>query len=326
MNNLTISYITNRLEPKIEWFFGSLAKQGGGSIGVNVIDFHADNEERAKKVARLANHYGINLKRHITPKPTVWQGKHRLTKADYFAASNASNTAVAVCDTDWIVFVDDLSVLRPGWLNCVKEAVERGNITCGGYRKVLELEVEDGEVIHYKDHPLGFDVRERQVGPNNLVPCGGEWFFGCSFVAPVEALLKINGFDEDCDGMGMQDCIAGLMLRANGYSFVYDSRMMTWESEELHGQPGNVFYREDWGVSPNDKSHAILNLVYAGRTKAPNYFGPEGLRGLRERMRNTSEFPVVSIPENEWFSGNPLKDLPLTLKDPTHGAFERKLK
>lgn len=173
MNNLTISYITNRLEPKIEWFFGSLAKQGGGSIGVNVIDFHADNEERAKSVARLANHYGINLKRHITPKPTVWQGKHRLTKADYFAASNASNTAVAVCDTDWIVFVDDLSVLRPGWLNCVKEAIERGNITCGGYRKVLELQVEDGEVTHHKDHPLGFDVRERQVGTNNLVPCCG---------------------------------------------------------------------------------------------------------------------------------------------------------
>lgn len=324
--SFTISYITNRLEPKIEWFFGSLVKQGGGDIGVNVIDFHADDEKRRIDVFELAQKYGIKLVRHITPKPSVWQGPNRLTKADYFAASNASNTAIAICPTDWIVFVDDLSVLRPGWLNCVKEAVARGGITCGAYRKVLELTVENGEVTHHKEHPLGIDAREKTVGSNVVVPCGGEWFFGCSFVAPIEALLKINGFDEDCDGMGMQDCIAGLMLKANGYSFVYDSRMMTWESEELHGQPGNVFHREDWGVSPNDKSHKILDLVYGGRKVAPNYFGPFGLRQLRQSILEGNSFPAATVPQHEWFSGTPLRDLPKHIKDPSHGPFERRLK
>jgi len=324
--SFTISYITNRLEPKIEWFFGSLARQNGSGIPVNIVDFHASDLERRKKVEGLADHYGINLNWHTEPKPTVWQGRHRLTKEDYFAASNASNTAIAMCETDWIVFVDDLSVLRPGWLDCVKEAITRDGITCGAYRKVLKLDVQDGEVIQHEEHPLGIDVRERQVGSNTLTRCGGQWFFGCSFVAPIESLLKINGFDEDCDSMGMQDCVAGLMLERNGYNFWYDSRMMTWESEELHGQPGNVFHREDWGVSPNDKSHKILELINGGRIVAPNYFGPGGLRALRERLIDSGDWPEATIPQHEWFSGTPLKDLPLKPKPSSHGAFERNLK
>jgi len=311
MKNLTIAYITNRLEPKFEWFFSSLASQGGTDIPVNIIDYHADDVDRVNKVIRLADRYNIQLKLHITPKPTVWQGKHRLTKADYFAAANASNTAIAVCPTDWVAFVDDLSVFTPGWLNCVKEATERSEITCGAYRKVYKLEVgEDGQIVSFENSPGGNDRRADYNGWGCVVPCSGQWFYGCSFVAPVEALLTINGFDEDTDGMGYQDCLAGLMLNANGYHFVYDSRMVTYESEELHSQPGNVFIRWDPGNSPDDKSHAVINLAKNGRTKAPNYFGPEGLRGLRNYMLGGGRFPVMEIPQHEWFTGKALKDLP----------------
>lgn len=310
MSSFTISYITNRLEPKFEWFCGSLARQGGGAIGVNVIDYHAEKPNRRHEIAAIAGKYGITLSKHVPPKPTVWQGKHKLTKQDYFAASNASNTAIALCPTEWIAFVDDLSVLMPGWLDRVKVATQRSEITCGAYRKVLELQVENGEVTHYVNHPQGNDIRLDQTGPNVVTPCGGSWFFGCSFVAPVEALLTINGFDEDVDSMGYQDCLAGLMLGSNGYRFVYDSGMMTWESEELHFQPGNRFIRWDPGISPEDKSHKILELHAAGRTKAPNYFGPEGLRGLRNRILAGEDFPVVQVPDREWFTGKLLKDLP----------------
>lgn len=324
--DFTISYITNRLEPKIEWFFGSLSKQGGTDIEVNVIDFHASDPDRRTRVKALADHYGIKLGRHITPKPTVWQGAHRLTKADYFAASNASNTAIAVCKTDWVVFCDDLSVLMPGWLSAVKASICRNEITCGAYRKVLKLDVKDGEVVSFENHHLGKDSREAYSGPNGMIPCGGSWFFGCSFAAPIEALLRINGFDEDCDSMGMQDCVAGLMLAHNGYSFVYDNRMMTWESEELHGQPGNVFYREDQGVSPNDKSHKILDLIKGGRITAPNYFPEGGLRKLRQDVLNGSEFPIIQNPQHEWFTGTPLSELPSSVKKLEHEPFERHLK
>jgi hypothetical protein len=325
MSKFTISYITNRIEPKIEWFFSSLASQGGAGIPVNVVDFHADNPERRACIANLASISGITINRHITPMPCVWQGKHRLTKDNYFAAANASNTAIAICPTDWVVFVDDLSVLMPGWLDCVREAVTRSEITCGSYRKVLKLEVVNGIVASCERHSLGEDHRAVCIGWGKLTPCTGQWFFGCSFVAPIEAMLTINGFDTDTDSMGYQDTLAGLMLAANGYKFVYDSRMVTYESEELHGQPGNVFHRWDPGVSPKDKSHKMIELIEKGRTKSPNYYGPEGLRGLRSSMLNGGEFPVFQIPEHEWFTGTPLRELPKEMRSLTHEPFTRNI-
>lgn len=305
--SFTISYITNRVEPKFDWFFGGLNSQGGNDIPVNIVDFHA--KSRIKEVRELAKKYNINLQKHVTPKPSVWQGEHRLTKDDYFAASNTSNTAIAICPTDWIVFVDDLSVFQPGWLQAVKKAVTRDGITCGAYRKVYKLEVEDGLVKSFENSPTGHDVRFAHCGANNVIPSHGGWFFGCSFVAPIENLLHINGFDEDCDGMGFQDCIAGIMLQNNGFKFYYDTSMMTWESEELHIQPGNKFIRIDPGVSPNDKSHAILNMVRNGRKMAPNYFDDGSLRNLRQATLNGRPFPIVKNPQHEWFTGKPLSEL-----------------
>lgn len=323
MKPFTISYITNRLEPKLDWFFSSLAAQGGTGLPVNVIDFHANKAERRAEVAALAKTHGIDLQRHITPMPNAWQGEHRLTKDNYFAAATASNTAIAVCATDWIVFVDDLSVLQPGWLDCVREATTRTEITCGSYLKVLKLEVEAGLVKSFEFHAAGEDHRAKQVGWGKLTPCTGQWFFGCSFVAPVEALLRVNGFDPDCDSMGYQDTLTGLMLAKHGFKFVYDSRMVTYESEELHGQPGNVFHRWDPGISPNDKSHRMIELVEQGKRKSTNYYGPGGLRELRQRMLSGGTFPRHTGPETEWFTGTRLADLPATVEKLTHEPFER---
>lgn len=306
---MTISYITNRIEPKFEWFFASLRSQCV-SAGVQIIDFYA--EERRDQVKALANQFGVNLLHHVEPKPTVWQGKHRLTNSDYFAAANASNTAIALCRTDWIVFVDDLSVLQPGWWKCVQEAVFRNGVTCGAYRKVFDIEVDldSGLVTKYRDNPIGNDARGQRVGFDRVTSCTGQWFFGCSFVARISDLLKCNGFDEDCDGMGYQDAITGVMMEKQGVKFWYDGRMQTWESEELHHQPGQAFIRWDPGESPNDKSHAILEMIRKGRKWAPQYFGKEGLAGLRLRILSGEQFPIVTIPQHEWFTGTPLKDLP----------------
>ena len=306
--SFTISYITNRLEPKFEWFFSSLASNGGDGLTVNIVDFHA--ESRKEKVHKLAQKHGISIGRHTEPMPNVWQGKYRLTKEDFFAASNASNTAIAICPTSWVVFVDDLSVLRPNWLNCVKDATLRDGITCGAYKKVFELKVRAGKVESFKENPVGNDIRAQATGWDNVNPCLGQWFFGCSFVAPINALLDINGFDSDCDGMGYQDCVAGKMLESHGVKFWYDSRMVTFESEELHHQEGNTFHRLDPGISPNDKSHRILELVSRGRKTAPNYFGEGGLRRVRERTLLGYQFPVIQVPEHEWFTGKRLAELP----------------
>lgn len=132
--------------------------------------------------------------------------------------------------------------------------------------------------------------------------------FGCSVAMPVDAILAINGFDEDCCLLGGEDYIAGLMLEKAGYRFIYDPRMMTLESEEAH-HDGSGMPRFDKGKSPNDKSHAILNMVLGGRHVAPNYFGEGGLRALRQRILNGESFPICQVPQHDWYDGQPLSEL-----------------
>lgn len=312
------------------WFFDSLHRETKGDyrgIKVVVVDFWEkqrgcaarDNTDvdflgGGKKYDMQIQDGGLEFGGgwiHVTPKPTVWQGEYRRTKVDWFAAANARNTAICLAPDGWIAFVDDLSVLIPGWLARVRAAMAgpQNVITCGAYRKVKELAVIDGMVVGHTNYPPGDDNRLAHVTGDGPHECGPNWLYGCSLAAPVEAFLQINGFPEAlCDGMGFEDVIAGIMLGKKGYKFVYDPRMMTFESDELHAQLP-VMKRSDYGVSPNDKSHAILNIAVGGDGWHPNYFGDKGIRGLRQRVLAGEPFPTNRVPEHDWYLGTKLEDL-----------------
>jgi hypothetical protein len=317
---LTIAYFTSRRDPRIAWFFDSLHRETGGNydgVRVVVVDFWAqpmpgwgemDVFHRRQLVTAAA---GAREVWHVAPKPTVWQGPARRTKADWFAASNARNTALCLAPDGWIAFVDDLSVLMPGWLAAVRSAIAgpQNRIMCGAYRKVKDLVVEHGEVVRFTDHPPGVDNRWSLTGGQDVFPCDGNWMYGCSLVAPVEGFLQINGYPEAlCDGMGFEDVIAGIMLAKRGFVFAYNRNMLTLESEELHAQLP-VMKRSDYGVSPNDKSHAVLNAAQQGNGWHPNYFGEGGLRALRDRVLGGETFPECRVPEHEFFTSTRLEDL-----------------
>lgn len=314
MSHLTIAYFTSRKSPMIEWFFSSLNRETGGDyqgISIVVVDrWYGDRDENIYQLWPYNDGWGSL--RHVPAKPCVWQGPHRLTKEDWFAASNARNTAICLAEDGWIAFVDDLSVLTRGWLTAVREAVAGPNkiVTCGAYRKVGALIVaSDGSVASFNDRPSGRDSRWEHGNDSVPVMCGGDWMYGCSLVAPVEAFLSINGFPEAlCDGLGFEDVIAGIMLAKKGYSFQYDRRMLTMEDDDLHAQLP-VMKRSDFGVSPNDKSHAVLNIAMNGDGWHPNYFGEEGIRGLRQRVLSGDPFPFYRIPEHEWYTGIRLEEL-----------------
>lgn len=304
---LTIAYMTCRRNPLIEMFLDSFHRECGGDytdMKIVVVDFYADEPGRKEEFAKKA-HCPIT---HVPPKPCVWQGPHRLTKKDYFAASNARNTAVCYAPDGWIAFVDDLSVLCPGWLGEVKRMVSIEVIACGAYEKVRDLKVEHGEIVGYTSTELGTDGRLKNVKSREPVKCNGGWMFGSSCSIPVEALLKINGWDEDCDSLSGEDYICGHMLQQHGYRFRYCPRMKTLESEDGH-YGDTSFARFDKGVSPNDKSHAILNRVKRGRSMAPNYFGDGGLRALRQRILSGMTFPIPSEPQHDWYDGQSLSEL-----------------
>lgn len=307
---LTIAYMTNHKEPQISWFIDSLILElgrDGRGVKLVIVDFFA--EERGKTLPALPKIPNIGFESiwHGPPKPTVWQGKHRLTKHDYFAAANARNTAICLAPDGYLVCVDDLSVLSSGWMSEVKAAQSQGYIACGAYMKVFELEVLNGVIKNYDHNRIGMDSRYHATKGMEPVNCGGEWLFGCSFASPVEALLKINGFDEACDGSGAEDYIAGLMLVHHGFELRYCKRMMTVESEEGHCNGSFPRIKKDNVHGHQDNNFAILNMVKnGGRNVAPN-FG--NMRELRASVLSGNQFPIARIPEHDWRDGQPLREM-----------------
>lgn len=307
--SLTLAYMTGRHDPKIEWFFDSLLAQPGQQPDrIIIVDFFCD--ERPNWAAEL---YGAKFPdgwpwqvTHVAPKPTVWQGPHRLTKDHWWAMSNARNTALCLAPDGWIAYVDDLSVLLPGWLQSVREAMAGNYVVYGAYKKVNKLVVENGLVKSYEEHSKDSRLPLSSGGP---VSVAGSCLFGCSLAGPVEAFLSVNGWPEDlCDGLGFEDCIMGhAMGNRNEWAFRYDPRMMTLESEEHHGHRHSdmVFRHEDFGQSPNDKSHAVLGI---GRSS--NYFPNScNIREVRAAALRGEPFPIMQNPRHEWYTKTPLEEL-----------------
>lgn len=305
---LTIAYMTNRRDCKWQWFADSLRNECNGNfagIKLVVCDFHADKPQR---ISEIRPPIGCSNFVHTAPKPTVWQGRHRLASTDYFAASNARNTAICYADDGYVAFVDDLSVLVPGWLKQVRAAEAGHYVALGAYKKVKNLVVENGNIVSYEHHQPGVDSRWPYGSDAGPVPGEGGWMYGCSVAAPVQAFLDTNGFDEDCDSLGSEDYICGIAIEQHGYKIMYDRTMLTLESEEHHHiEPS--FKRTDMGVSPDDKSHAILHMVKSGnRKRFPNYFGEGGIAELRQTILRGGHFPVSLQPRHCWFSGKPVEE------------------
>lgn len=304
---LTIAYITSRREPHIEWFLDSLARESEATpIEINpiIIDFYSTEP------GRILKHWKFPALTWTSPKPTVWQGNQRLPSAHWWAVSNARNTALCLAPDGWIAFTDDRSVLQPGWLGCVKDAMDGNYAVFGSYQKAFDVIVKDGVICSYRNNPLGYDSRLLHLAdPKTTITCKGAWCFGCASAFPVEWALQVNGYDEDCDGLSFEDVIFGCMLEKQGYELRFDPRMITFEDRTVD-KLDTPFRRTDKGISPRDKSHAILNtVIHGGRHVAPNYFGEGGIRRLRESIVNGGTFPAVGIPEHDWFDGQPLKDM-----------------
>ena len=298
---ITIAYMTCRRNPRIEWFRDSLRREAGigfESLRVIVVDYL----QRERPLSIPVSWH------HVTPKPCVWQGRHRLTQHDYFAAASARNTAICYTLDDYLVFVDDLSVLYPGWFAAVREAAAAGYVVCGTYRKVFDLVVESGAIKFFQNNPKGNDHRA-ETPPFSTserpLECHPGWTYGCSLGAPLEAFLRINGWDERADGMGYEDTALGGMMARQGYSIRFDKRMLTIEDEAAHGEE-TALRRLDKGKSPDDKSHAFVRL-FMGTKSTPN-FGQD-LRALRSKIIAGGSFPIPIEPSHDWYDQQPLCEM-----------------
>jgi hypothetical protein len=294
---LTIVYITSRPEPKIEWFWDSLHRQPGKVEEVIIVDLRR-NERQGPLWDHIRRHA-----MHVLPKPTVWQGQHRLTKSDWWAIANARNTGVCLCKTDWIAFVDDRSVMLQTWLPAVREAMKGEYAVAGSYEKRYNMTVKDGVIIE-RGTLDGSDPRMPRGGCNYARPIAGGEFFGCTSALPLEWVLKVNGFDETCDSLGMEDVLFGCMLQNNMLQTRYDCRMKIVE-DRTPSEIGPVITRTDKGVSPNDKSHG-LKARLENLKRASHAWD---IRDIRNRVLAGEPFPIPTGPTADWWDNQPISEL-----------------
>lgn len=287
---ISIVYTTARPEPRIEWMLAGLATQAVTSDDVQLVIVDA----LGRSFSQLCRPAGwseaprvVSDVVSVRPKPSPWQGSHRLTKVDWWATANARNTGAVVADADYVAFVDDRCALGPRWLATAREAErERASVVAGAYRKY-----EDGRVTN--------DHREVRY-PGGLADCGGGWLYGCSFAMPLEWYLEVNGQEEGCDGLSGEDYIMGLMLSNAGRRIDFRPGMLVIQdrsSGTSHSLP-----RRDKGISPRDKSHAALARFGARRRTE---FTPD-LTELRRSIAAGCAFPGVDPGARDWYDGQPI--------------------
>jgi hypothetical protein len=320
---LSIVYLTYRFQPRFDWFADSLAAQLVEGDELEVI--FVDGRHSPHRTADLERVVGGRFSfRHVAPKPTPYNGPHRLTGRDYFSAASARNTGVIYGRKPYVVFVDDACVLMPGWLDEVRNAARDRCVIGGAYWKRWEMVVDRGMLISSRNDQTGRDTRWSFGESDRLVKIRGGQLFGCSCGLPRELLLEVNGYGELCDSIGGEDWELGLRLEQSGAPVYYSRRMLTIESEELHrqGEPPlkldkltdeRSYMRRlrDFGVKRRttsgrcDSSHMLIDICCGTRSvrNVGNYYelsdlDEAGLLGLVEHM-----------PRQHWFDLQPLSEM-----------------
>lgn len=291
MKSLTVAYVTSRLDPRIHWFYDSLTRQVGHYLPSIII---VDSSHSKEKYPHLQGYVG--QVKHVVPKPTIWQGEHCITRENWWAKSNALNTAICLCETEWIAFVDDRSVLMPGWLDCIHAAMNGNYAVCGRYEKRANMRVENGEIVD-AGTLLGSDTRTPGIYPFD------SWYGGHGAL-PLEWCLDVQGFPEVCDSLGSEDSMFGVLLRNNGFPVRYNSAMRIIE-DRTPGEIDGALKRADKGVSPNDKSHKIVE-IFRDKLTSQNSFD---IRNLRDRVLAGEPFPPPSASHLDWYDGQPISEM-----------------
>ncbi len=309
IKSLTIVYVTARHEPKVEWFFDSLSLQcQSDNIRVIVVDTFYNQNGRGKYVGSAFGRATISDKnklKHVEPKPTIWQGEHRITKEDFWAKSNALNTGIALCDTEWIAFLDDRSVLMPGWLQCVQDSMIHTYAVCGSYEKRAHMRVTNGEISNHGEL-LGTDIRTQRGFPHLT----SDWYGG-SGALPLEWCLRVNGFAEKyCDGLGFEDIQFGITLRNNGFDMRYDSRMRIVEDRTQGEIDGALKRGSKPSPDPNNiylaKDYQILEFMKDSKVSGNSY----DLSELRNKVLKGEPFPPPCVLDHyDWFDGQWVGDM-----------------
>lgn len=326
--SVSIAYITCRKQCQFKWFFDGLknqvAKNPKHKFQLIVVDYWKD-----ERTFDFSNDVGIEVL-HITPLPSVWQGKYQKSKHTWYAAANARNTGFVYAKYDTIAFIDDLTAIGGKWLEGVIDASQNNYIALGAYQKHWDMVVENGVLVDSRMLENGNDSRWDIADDDGKAQVMGNLFYGCSSCMPLSAALEINGFDLLTDAIGYEDTLFGIRLQKKGNIFYYDKRMFTVESEN-HVATDVIMKREEiivsvenyfrilknFGISQSiypadankDASHILVELASQSNPKSLwNFFD---LRELRNKVQSGIEitFEDMHYPERWWFDDAPISEM-----------------
>lgn len=293
MKSLTLVYTTSREKPQFNWFLDSLDRQLNDDERPAIIIVNSYHS--IDRFPYAGGYAGKVI--NTLPKPTIWQGEHKITRDEWWAKSNALNTGICLCKTEWIAFVDDRSVLAPTWLDSVKRAMEGEYAVCGSYEKYANLQVVGGEAKG--GELLGEDTR--RPGCYDF-----DSWYGGSGALPLEWCLAVNGYSEEmCDSLGSEDSQFGTTLLNSGYPVRYDSEMRIIE-DRTPGQIDGALKRADKNshLGQRAKSWDIVRC-FRDKTSSQNSFD---IRNLRDRVLSGEPFPPPSASHLDWYDGTEIKD------------------
>lgn len=266
---LSIIYITCRRQPMFQWFVETLLSQYENNIVTDqiifidsFIDYQEDRKEKLKQIIDGRFEYI-----HISPKPSIWRGKHRKTKTNFFDASATRNTGLIVSENEHIVFIDDLSALTNEWINFHRKAAEDKIILCGAYDKVSNIIVKNNKIESYSRKDC--DGRALHQPTQEKIKAGGGWVFGQNVSFPFEFLEKINGYDEFFARRGAEDCNLGVRLELAGYKdlIYYDKNCLIIEDELMHftgeNEVDEYYPKRVWksDIEKNNKVNALMSKL-----------------------------------------------------------------
>ncbi len=323
---ISIVYLTNRKENLFHWFAQSILRQDIDNYEIIVVDFWLNKDRETYYESLIPTSIPLKC---IKPLPSPIQGDCRVTSQNYFSASNARNTGLVYAKGDYIMYVDDLSVLSAEWGIGVSEAANGRYILEGAYRKDKGMAVEDG--VQISGEPSGIDSRWGQCGDGKQRG-NSSWLFGCSVGMPIDIACEVNGWDCMCDILGYEDSQMGERLQKLGVQFIYDKRVLTIESEEHHFLDGNYFVRFDPAVDTWEQYLSVLNKFRLSTTTFNNFVRYDAshilidcvkqkghraygnnfdIHELRNKVKAGTEITMedMKFATHFWFDGKPLTEM-----------------
>lgn len=315
MKSFTVAFITGRKQDEWEWLRDSFLREIDRwglvvSPDVIVVNPHFPYEQPLFIGSAPLGENQVKTR----PKPNIWQGDYRVTQGQWWANSNARNTAICLCKTEWICFFDDRCVLMPGYLDALEAAMDGGYAMAGAYEKRTGMTVENGAIRH-GGIITGKDGREEHCQLNKLptpLPCGGDWAFGANFALPLEWALECNGYPEIADGLGFEDVLFGLLVVNNGHPIKYDPRAKVVQDRtpELCGP---VYRKEDKGrgVGPqeDEKAWKLLKMFKNGKHAKHTPGFEFDIRNMRWNALGNNPFPKPpNVEYKDFYDGQPIKE------------------